>query len=61
MRFFALANSILPLIDLILANPIMDSRRVHAELHGGGRDRFASSHERDCAQTKLGGEWSWHG
>ena len=30
---------------------------AHTELHGSGRDGLAGSHERDCSQAKLGGEW----
>ena len=38
----------------------MQCCRAHAELDGRSGDGFAGSHERDSAQTELGGKWSWH-
>ena len=48
------------LINLILAHPFMKFCCAHAELLGRGRDGFAGSHERECSQAELGGEWSWY-
>jgi hypothetical protein len=47
-------------INLVLTNPAVKSRLTHTELFGGSRDGFASSNERNCSQSKLSGEWSWH-
>ena len=33
----------------------MQCCRAHPELHGGGRDGFAGSHESDCSQANPAG------
>jgi hypothetical protein len=48
-------------INLVVANPAVESRLTHTELFGGSRDGFASSNERNSSYSKLSGEWSWHG
>ena len=47
-------------VDLVLAKPVMDSRRTHPQLDGRGRDRLTGSDERNCSHSELGRERSWH-
>jgi hypothetical protein len=67
LAFFSSASSLVETpgdftsINLVLANPAVKSRLTHTEFFGGSRDGFASSNEPNSSQSKLSGEWSWHG
>ena len=47
-------------VDLVLANPVVDSRRTHPQLDGRCRDRLTSPDERNFSHSELVRERSWH-